>query len=136
MFFHSAGFALLHERWLLVPVGIFVAGGIGASLFWVQHNFEHSWHASDAQWSYVRAALKGSSYLRFGPLLQWFTGSIGLHHVHHLNPGIPNYHLDAARKAIPELAAIEPLSNDDVRHCYTHVFWDGARNQMVVHNVS
>ncbi|MBK8260285.1 MAG: fatty acid desaturase [Nannocystis sp.] len=53
--------------------------------------FERTWHADDRDWSFTRVALDGSSYVRLGPLLRWVTGSIGLHHVHHLNPGIPNY---------------------------------------------
>lgn len=130
--YHAVGFAMLGPRWLFVVAAYLVGGGFGASLFWIQHNFERTWHAQDGDWSFTRAALEGSSYLRLGPILRWFTANIGLHHVHHLNPGIPNYQLEAARRAIPELAVVEPLSNDDLRCCYTHVFWDGERGRMVL----
>lgn len=126
-----AGIAALGWRWLLVVAAAWAAAGLGANLFWIQHNFERTWHADDEEWSFVRVALEGSSYLRLGPVLRWFTASIGLHHVHHLNPGIPNYRLEEARRAVAELRAVAPLSRTDVRRCYTHVFWDAARGRMV-----
>ncbi len=117
--------------WGIIAAGCLLGGACGALLFWMQHNFAPGFHAEGEEWDFVSVAVEGSSYLRFGPVLRWFTGSIGLHHVHHLNPRIPNYRLEDARRAIPELAAVEPLSMGDVRRSFTHVFWDEERGEMV-----
>jgi omega-6 fatty acid desaturase (delta-12 desaturase) len=73
-----------------------LAGAAGIWLFYVQHQFEDAYWTGSDDWSYVDAALKGSSYLRLPKVLQFFSGNIGLHHVHHLNPRIPNYNLQRA----------------------------------------
>lgn len=117
--------------WAVFLVAHLLGAGLGAWLFWVQHNFEASYHADDASWDYVDVALRGSSYLRLGALGTWLTGSIGLHHVHHLNPRIPNYRLEAARRAVPALAAVAPMGWGDLGRCFTHVFWDRARRRNV-----
>lgn len=125
--------------WLVGPLvwlptallGWGLAGMVGALLFWIQHNVEHTWHAGPEAWSAVRVALRGSSYLALPAPLAWATAHIGLHHVHHLNSRIPNHRLEAARQAIPELAAVAPLSLDDVRRSVTHVFWDEEALRMV-----
>ncbi len=115
---------------VFVP-SMFAAAAIGSYLFWIQHNFEHSWHADDERWTFASVGLEGSSYLRLGRTLRWFTADIGLHHVHHLNSRIPNYRLEAARIAIPALAAIRPLSAEDRRRSFTHIFWDARARRMV-----
>jgi omega-6 fatty acid desaturase (delta-12 desaturase) len=73
-----------------------LAGAAGIWMFYVQHQFEGVYWERREEWSYVASALRGSSYLRLPKLLQFFTGSIGLHHVHHLNARIPNYNLQRA----------------------------------------
>ena len=75
----------------LVPY--YIAAMVGVWLFYVQHQFEDAYWESHDDWDYVTAALQGSSHLRLSPVLRWFTGSIGLHHVHHVAPRIPNYRL-------------------------------------------
>lgn len=130
---HLVYLALLGPwRWalLLLPAHV-LAAMTGALLFWVQHNFEHTWHAGDGDWDFQTVALQGSSFLKLPGPLRWFTASIGLHHVHHLDPRIPNYRLEEARREIPALASIPPLSRADLRRCFTHVFWDGAAKAMV-----
>ena len=78
---------------------LLAVGSVGIWLFYVQHQFEDAyWEPNDA-WSFDDAALKGSSYLRLPRVLQFLTGNIGLHHVHHLNARIPNYNLQAAHDA-------------------------------------
>jgi omega-6 fatty acid desaturase (delta-12 desaturase) len=94
-----------------------LAGSIGIWLFYVQHQFEDAYWQSSAEWSYADAALRGSSYLKLPAVLQFFTGNIGLHHVHHLNARIPNYHLQRAHEASPMFAAVPTLS-----------LWDGLRS--------
>lgn len=73
----------------------YAAAMAGVWLFYVQHQFEDAYWAPHGEWSYAEAALRGSSHLRLHPILQWFTGSIGLHHVHHIAPRIPNHRLQA-----------------------------------------
>jgi omega-6 fatty acid desaturase (delta-12 desaturase) len=75
---------------------VLLAGMAGVWLFYVQHQFEDVYWESSDQWSYADAALRGSSYLKLPKVLQWFSGNIGLHHVHHLSAKVPNYHLQAA----------------------------------------
>jgi acyl-lipid omega-6 desaturase (Delta-12 desaturase) len=94
-----------------------IAGSVGIWLFYVQHQFEDAYWQSSAEWSYADAALRGSSYLKLPPVLQFFTGNIGLHHVHHLNARIPNYNLPRAHAASPMFAAVPTLS-----------LWDGLRS--------
>jgi omega-6 fatty acid desaturase (delta-12 desaturase) len=113
----------------LLPLAF--AGVIGSWLFWVQHNFERTYHANEADWRFVDAGLQGASYLALPGPLAWFTASIGLHHVHHLNPRIPNYRLEAARRAVPALAALAPLGTEGLRRSFTHVFWDEDARRMV-----
>ncbi len=78
-----------------LPMVVF-AGGAGVWLFYVQHQFEDAYWTRSGEWSFLDAALKGSSYLKLPKVLQFFSGNIGLHHVHHLNPRIPNYNLQRA----------------------------------------
>ena len=75
---------------------IALAGAAGIWLFYVQHQFDHTYWQRSPEWNNTEAALRGSSYLRLPKVLQFFTGSIGLHHVHHLNTKIPSYHLQRA----------------------------------------
>ncbi len=94
-----------------------LAGSIGIWLFYVQHQFEDAYWQSSEEWSYADAALRGSSYLKLPTVLRFFTGNIGLHHVHHLNARIPNYNLPRAHKSSPMFAAVPTLS-----------LWDGLRS--------
>jgi len=85
-------------------------------LFYVQHQFEHTYWQASPDWSYQDAALLGSSYLRLPKVLQFFTGNIGLHHVHHLNTKIPNYNLQRAHDTGSIFGRVRVLS-----------LWDGLR---------
>ena len=78
-----------------------LAGAAGVWLFYVQHQFEDTYWESTEDWSYADAALRGSSYLKLPKVLQFFTGNIGLHHVHHLSARIPNYNLQRAHDENP-----------------------------------
>src|ERR1700737_5365254 len=68
-----------------------LAGALGLWLFYVPHQFEGAFWARSEDWNYTAAALQGSSFYKLPRILQWFTGNIGFHHIHHLNPRIPNY---------------------------------------------
>ena len=96
---------------LLVEAPLVVlAGGAGIWLFYVQHQFDGTYWRRTPDWSYTDAALQGSSYLRLPKILQYFTGNIGLHHVHHLNPKIPNYNLQRTHDESPIFHDVPQLS--------------------------
>jgi len=82
---------------------LIVAGSLGIWLFYVQHQFEDSYFEDEEQWDYVKAAVDGSSYYKLPKILQWLTGNIGYHHVHHLSPRVPNYRLEQAHESAPPL---------------------------------
>ncbi len=90
------------KAYLLIqlPV-IWLGGAIGIWMFYVQHQFEETYWERDPEWNYVASALLGASYYRLPRVLQWFTGNIGYHHIHHLSPRIPNYNLDKAHETSP-----------------------------------
>ncbi|EGG38187.1 fatty acid desaturase [Paenibacillus sp. HGF5] len=92
------------QAFLLVQAPIFmVSGMLGIWLFYVQHQFEETYYEHDEEWSYINAAVEGSSYYKLPKVLQWITGNIGFHHVHHLSPKVPNYNLEKAHEAAPPL---------------------------------
>ncbi|WP_337017041.1 fatty acid desaturase [Oceanobacillus massiliensis] len=82
---------------------LFIAGAAGIWLFYVQHQFEDSYFENEDEWDYVKAAVDGSSYYKLPKAIEWLTGSIGYHHVHHLSPRVPNYNLEKAHESTPPL---------------------------------
>ncbi|GIN92538.1 fatty acid desaturase [Siminovitchia terrae] len=82
---------------------MFTAAMLGVWLFYIQHTFEDSYFEEETEWNYVKAAVEGSSYYKLPRVLQWVTGNIGFHHVHHLAPRVPNYHLEEAHDMTPPL---------------------------------
>jgi omega-6 fatty acid desaturase (delta-12 desaturase) len=114
-----------------LPV-IAMASIIGVWLFSVQHRFEHSLWARQTDWTAAGAALHGSSWLRLPKILQWFTGNIGFHHVHHLMPRVPNYRLQAAHRAEPAFAAsVTGLTFWQALRAPTFTLWDESKGAMV-----
>ncbi|WP_339277813.1 fatty acid desaturase [Paenibacillus sp. FSL W8-0426] len=92
------------QAFVLVQAPIFFFSGFfGIWLFYVQHQFEDTYFEHEDEWSYVKAAVEGSSYYKLPRLLQWISGNIGFHHVHHLSPRVPNYYLEDAHNATPPL---------------------------------
>ncbi len=83
-----------------LPV-LWMAGAFGIWLFYIQHQFEESYWERNEEWNYVASALLGASFYRLPGILQWFSGNIGYHHIHHLSPRIPNYNLAAAHEHSP-----------------------------------
>ena len=83
--------------------------------------------------THTRASLESSSFIKFGPVMNWFTANIGYHHIHHLNPMIPFYRLPDAMKAIPELQnpIVTTLSPRDVLRCFRLKLWDPESNRMI-----
>jgi omega-6 fatty acid desaturase (delta-12 desaturase) len=112
-------------EFLLVQAPIVVlAGGTGVWLNYVQHQFEATYWERPGDWDYTDAALRGSSYLRLPKVLQFFTGNIGLHHIHHLNPRIPNYNLQRAQDESPVLQSVPKISLGDGLRAVRLKLWD------------
>jgi omega-6 fatty acid desaturase (delta-12 desaturase) len=102
------------QGWLLVQIPTAIlAGTLGVFMFYVQHQFEDVYWETSDRWNYADAALQGSSYLKLPKLLQFFTGNIGLHHVHHLSAKIPNYNLQRAHDESPIFHDVPVLSVGD-----------------------
>ncbi|MCC6880932.1 MAG: fatty acid desaturase [Verrucomicrobiales bacterium] len=87
-----------------------VAGAAGVWLFYVQHQFEEVYWERGDDWDYTDAALKGSSFYELPKVLQWFSGNIGFHHIHHLSPRIPNYNLERCHRSDPMFQEVKPLT--------------------------
>jgi omega-6 fatty acid desaturase (delta-12 desaturase) len=116
---------------MLLPLAIAMA--VGAYLFYAQHNFPEVVVQRRDDWDFARAALQSSSYMEMGPVMRWFTGNIGFHHVHHLNPLIPYYRLPEAMERLPALqgATKTSLRLADVRACFAQKLWDPEVGRMV-----
>lgn len=125
-----AGFDVLFFA-LLLPMSL--AAAMGGYLFYAQHSFPGMRILPDEEWTTYRAALVSSSYLRLGPVIRWFTGNIGFHHVHHLNSLIPFYLLPQAMAAVPELQhpTVTTLKPRDIMACFRANLWDEASGRMV-----
>jgi omega-6 fatty acid desaturase (delta-12 desaturase) len=99
------------KAYILVQLPIIVTGAaVGVWLFYVQHQFEGVYWERHDNWDYATAALKGSSFYKLPKALQWFTGNIGFHHIHHLSPRIPNYHLERCHRGDPRFQEAESIT--------------------------
>jgi omega-6 fatty acid desaturase (delta-12 desaturase) len=112
---------------------IFVATATGAYLFYAQHNFDDLQIQKREEWAYDVAALRSSSYMETGPVMAWFTGNIGYHHVHHLNPTIPFYRLPEAMSGLPELQSPGKtiLCLREIASNFRLKLWDAEQERMV-----
>ncbi len=110
---------------------ILIVGTVGVWLFYVQHQFEGVYWARHGDWDPMRASLEGSSFYKLPKVLQWFTGNIGLHHVHHVQPRIPNYNLQQCYDDTPALQAVEPLTiRTSLKSLWLNL-WDEERQELV-----
>lgn len=117
---------------LLVHLPVMVVSSIlGVWLFSLQHRFETSRWAGKSDWSFVEAALEGSSYFSLPRPLQWLTGNIGFHHVHHLNPRIPNYNLPAAHEAVSAFRSVPTLKFPAGLRATRLTLWDEQHARLV-----
>lgn len=110
---------------------IMITGTIGVWLFYVQHQFEDVYWERQKSWNYPQAAIKGSSYLKLPKVLQWFTGNIGFHHVHHLSPRIPNYLLEKCHRELTLFADVKPVTIMSSFRLTRLTLWDEDGKQMV-----
>jgi omega-6 fatty acid desaturase (delta-12 desaturase) len=116
---------------LLQLLIIMMSGTVGVWLFYVQHQFEGVYWDRSAEWDYTTAALKGSSFYKLPKVLQWFSGNIGFHHVHHLSPRIPNYHLEKCHQAEPLFQTVKPVTFFASFKSLTFRLWDEQRQKLV-----
>lgn len=118
---------------LVQTIPHFIAYSIGSYLFYAQHNFPTVSFADNAGWTYEKAALDSSSFLRTSRLMAWFTANIGYHHIHHLNSHIPFYRLPEALREMPELQAAKSTSFHPVEmiRCLRLKVWDTDAQRMV-----
>lgn len=130
---YGAAIALWGARPVLLTVlpTLVVTAWIGGWMFFMQHQFERGhWRRHD-DWDWYEASLYGSSYYALPPWLHWCTGHIGLHHIHHLQSGIPNYRLHACLEAIPELRDINPITLRESLACAHLALWHDTGERMI-----
>src|SRR5688572_20173554 len=108
-----------------------VAGSAGVWLFYVQHQFEDVYWERADQWDYTAAALQGSSFYKLPKILQWFSGNIGFHHIHHLSSRIPNYNLERCHRAHPLFQNVKPVTLVSSLKSFTFRLWDEQRRKLV-----
>jgi acyl-lipid omega-6 desaturase (Delta-12 desaturase) len=133
-----AAFAAL-GIWLVGPVAflavhlpiVLMAATLGVWLFYVQHQYEDTFWARDADWQFQYAALHGSSHYDLPPVLRWLTGHIGVHHVHHLASRVPFYRLPAVLRDHPELREVGRLTLGESLRCVNLVLWDEERKELL-----
>jgi omega-6 fatty acid desaturase (delta-12 desaturase) len=125
--------ALIGPVALVMVHGPLVALGsaVGVWMFFVQHQFEDTYWERAENWDFVQAALRGSSYYRLPGVLQWMTGHIGLHHVHHLASKVPNYRLQECVDRIPELKCVQPITMLGSLGCARLALWDEDSRKLI-----
>jgi omega-6 fatty acid desaturase (delta-12 desaturase) len=120
------------KAYILVQLPILVLGTVaGVWLFYVQHNFDGVYWARHDRWDFVKASLQGSSFYKLPRILQWFTGSIGYHHVHHISPRTPNYLLEKCHNDNPIFKAVKPLTLWSSRRSLFFRLYDEDRQTLV-----
>jgi omega-6 fatty acid desaturase (delta-12 desaturase) len=126
----SGVFGLKHLLLVQIPVVVF-ASSIGVWLFYVQHQFEDAYWESDARWDFLAAGIQGSSHYQLPQPLEWLTCHIGLHHIHHLNPRIPNYRLRQCLEENPALQQGARLTLRQSLKCASLKLWDENQKKLV-----
>ena len=119
------------EYWMLQIPTMAVAGSTGVWMFYVQHQYETVYWETHETWDYTSAALHGSSFYKLPKILQWFSGNIGFHHVHHLNPRIPNYNLERCHNSHPIFTSIKPLTLRTSLKSMSLRLWDEESKSLV-----
>jgi omega-6 fatty acid desaturase (delta-12 desaturase) len=118
--------------YLLIQLAmVMVAGSAGVWLFYVQHQFEGVYWQRHEKWDYLTAALQGSSFYKLPKILQWFSGNIGFHHIHHLSPRIPNYNLERCHKAEPLFQTVPAITLFSSLKSLTFRLWDEKHHRLV-----
>jgi omega-6 fatty acid desaturase (delta-12 desaturase) len=100
-------------------------------LFYAQHQFEDAYWEHSDNWSFPEAALRGSSFLKLPKPLQFATGNIGYHHIHHLSARIPNYNLPRAHEQLQMFDDVPTLDLWDGLRAVRLKLWDEQRGRLV-----
>ena len=120
------------KAYLLIQLPVlYIASVHGVWLFYVQHQYENVVWTRTGEWSYKEIALEGSSYFKLPKLLQWFTGNIGFHHIHHLSPRIPNYKLPRCYKENIEFQEVKPVTFFSSLRSLKLRLWDEESKKLV-----
>ncbi len=120
------------QAFLMIQTPIFlISGAAGIWLFYVQHQFEDSYFEQEESWDFVKAAIDGSSYYKLPLVLQWLTGNIGFHHIHHLSPRVPNYNLEKAHNNIPVLQTANTITIKTSLQSLRFRLWDTHSKKFV-----
>lgn len=116
---------------LIYGVPMFITQLLAVSIFALQHKFEKAYWVKEQDWDHFEVALYGSSYIKFGKVMDWYSGNVGYHHIHHLNPKIPFYNLSKSEKALREVVPVNPIYlRSYFKHLKTKV-WDYGEGRMV-----
>lgn len=118
--------------WLIIQlIAMSVAGAGGVWLFYVQHQFEDVYWERSGNWDYTAAALQGSSFYKLPKVLQWFSGNIGFHHIHHLSPRIPNYNLERCHRSDPMFSEVSPMTFTGSLKALKYRLWDEKSGKLI-----
>jgi acyl-lipid omega-6 desaturase (Delta-12 desaturase) len=127
-----ASWAIGFKTYILVQLPVLlIAATWGVWLFYIQHQFQGVYWARHKEWDPWRAAMEGSSFYQMPKMLQWITGNIGIHHIHHARPGIPNYLLQKCFDETPELQTVKPITLASSVNCVRFNLYDEAQRKMV-----
>lgn len=121
----------LKTYFVIQLIALMVGGSAGVWLFYVQHQFEGVYWERRDDWDYAAAALQGSSFYKLPRVLQWFSGNIGFHHIHHLSPRIPNYNLEKCHNADPLFQQVKPVTLFSSFKSFTFRLWDEQRGKLI-----
>ena len=120
------------KAYLLIQLMVLsVAGSAGVWMFYVQHQFEDVYWERGEDWDFTAAALQGSSFYKLPKILQWFSGNIGYHHIHHLSARIPNYNLERCHYSHPMFRDVKPITLFSSLKSFTLRLWDEKRKKLV-----
>ncbi len=120
------------QNYLLMQLPVtLVAGAAGIWMFYVQHQYEEVYWESRENWDYTTAALEGSSFYKLPKVLQWFTGNIGFHHIHHLSSRIPNYYLERCHHSHPLFHSVKPITLISSLKCLNLRLWDEEQRRLI-----
>lgn len=128
----ACGLTIGWRAYFLIQVPVMLlAGTFGVWLFYVQHQFEGAFWSRHDKWTWVGQALEGSSFYQLPPVLQWFSGNIGFHHVHHLSSRIPNYNLAACHRSQALFRDVKPITWRSSLHSLSFRLWDEEQHKLV-----
>ncbi|MBZ0302779.1 MAG: fatty acid desaturase [Anaerolineae bacterium] len=130
--FIGMGLTIGFKEYILVQLPIIaMASSLGVWFFYVQHQYENVYWERHEDWDYATAALYGSSFYKLPRIIQWFSGNIGFHHIHHLSPRIPNYRLESCHYENPIFQEVEPLTLRTSLKSLHIRLWDEDRHKMI-----